>query len=418
MAESEADSSDAEKRPMSREIGNLLVVGIDLVGLAHSAKRAGYRVHAADYFCDLDLRTVCEECLSMLQQRAGESAGRIESDFDPYAFLQMAKSLSEKEEIDAILLSSGLDDHPDVLYELNELVDILGNHPDTIKKVREREAFFEALTRLRIPHPSTTVVDGLGEAKSSAKDIGFPVVLKPLEGFAGFGVRRADDQRQLEGMFRAVKSLSEGGVLIQKYIHGTHASISFMASHSGAEILSLNEQLLGLREVYQREPFGYCGNIVPLEVEGSTKRECERIVEKISPHFGLRGSNGVDIVIPEDGTPYVIEVNPRFQGTLECVERVLGANLVKMHVDACIHGSLPRRLRKPTKFSTRLILYAPGRVAAPDLTSFKGVRDIPSPGVIMEEGGPFCSIISEGRNRFSSLKKSQEKADSIYKVLF
>ena len=402
---------------MNREICNVLVIGMDLVGLARSARRAGYDVYAADYFGDLDLRGACEECLSITKQRAGVSSGRIESNFQPEAFLEMARAISERTQLDAILLSSGLDDRYDVLHELNELIPILGNLPETIRKVRERDTFFEELRRLGIPHPNTAVVGSLDDARNSAKEVGFPVVLKPRAGFSGAAVRKAEDELQLERAFREVEALSGGGALIQEYVGGTHASISLMASSTETRILSVNEQLLGLSEVHQREPFGYCGNIVPLRVEDSTREECEGIAERISHHFGLRGSNGIDMVISESGVPYVIEVNPRFQGTLECVERALGLNPVRAHVDACLDDSLPRRVSEPAEFVTRLVLYAPERAAAPDLTAFEDVRDIPLPGAIIEKGEPLCSVIAVDGRRRGSLRRAHERADSIYRML-
>ena len=156
------------KRPVKKTLTNLLLVGMDLVGLANSAKRAGYGVYAADYFGDRDLRKVCDGCKSILKQRDGKSSGSIESNFDPNAFLKMAKSLSEKKQMDAILLSSGLDDSFEVLCELNELVDIVGNKPDTIRKIRDRDVFFRELKRLRIPHPYTSVADSLEEESLAA----------------------------------------------------------------------------------------------------------------------------------------------------------------------------------------------------------------------------------------------------------
>jgi predicted ATP-grasp superfamily ATP-dependent carboligase len=384
---------------MDEGIHKILVIGVDLTALAYAVSRAGYKVFAADYFGDLDLRKVCKGYSSILQQRAGKSTGRIESNFDPRAFLRMGKSLIEKEQIDVILLSSGLEDSFNVLHELNELVEILGNK------------------RLGIPHPTSIVVNSLEDAKTSAKDLGFPVVLKPLEGFAGFAIRKAERNSQLEKMFQIIEQLSTKGVLIQEYIEGTDASISFIASSTGVRILTLNEQLIGLRELYQHEQFGYCGNIVPLEVEEPTRKVCEHIVEKISTRFDLRGSNGIDVVISKSGTPKVIEVNPRFQGTQECVERVLGVNLVKMHIDACVHGSLPIYSEIFSKSATRLILNAPRRVATPDLTFFEGVRDIPLPKTIIEEGEPLCSVIADGEEREISLKNAKEKADTIYRML-
>jgi len=386
---------------------------MDLVGLAFSAKKAGYSVYATDYFGDLDLRKACDGYLSVIDQRAGESAGRIEENFDPDDFVEMARVLSEKEEMDGALLSSGLDDSFDVLEELDGLVGIIGNSPETIRRVRDKDSFFGELNRLGIPHPHTTLIEDLGEAKMAAKDTGYPLILKPEEGFGGFGVRKAGDRSQLKRIFHEIKP-AEGRILIQEFIEGVHASVSFVASSARARILSVNEQLLGLSEAHQEEPFGYCGNIVPLDIPDSTTARCDAIVKKVSASFKLRGSNGIDIVISEEGIPYVIEVNPRFQGSLECVEHVLGMNLVEIHVEASITGDIPPILCHSSGFSIRLIMYAPRRLSAPDLALEGWARDIPFPRSIVEKGEPLCSIFLDGESRSDVWKKALVKAQYVY----
>lgn len=400
---------------LKKNFDTFLLVGVDLVGIAHSAKKAGYKVYAADYFGDVDLGEACNKSLSTIDQQIGKTSGRISSNYDPNDFVRMAKSLTKGGDVDAILLSSGLDDNFDVLHELNEIAPILGNPPDTIKAVREKGKLFNDLKRLKVPHPQSAVVDTIEAAWEKAHDIGFPIVFKPLEGFGGFGVRKVENELQFERLFNEVNSFSSRGVLIQKFVEGTHASISFVASEKGAEVLSLNQQLLGLREVYQNDPFGYCGNIVPLEVEESTLDKCKHIVKQISANYRLRGSNGADIVISSEGEPNLIEINPRFQGTIECVERVLRSNLVKIHVDACVHGLLPKGFKK-SQFFSRLILYCKERKVAPDLSKFRRVRDIPLPGAILEQGEPMCSVISEGVSPSSSYGNALSKASLIYNM--
>ena len=399
---------------MGKNISSLLLVGIDLVGLAISAKRAGYRVLSADYFGDNDLRKICDRCFSVIKQKSGSSSGRIEESYDPQVFIRLVKSMAEEERIDAVLLSSGLDDAFDVLKEIEGIAPILGNDPEVINTVRDRVKFFKELKRLGIPHPHTELVRDLEEAKRQTRDIGFPVVIKPMEGFAGSGIRKVDDVRRLEEEFTRLENWGVGGVLMQEYVDGIHASVSFMASSRDARVLTVNEQLLGIKELFQTEPFGYCGNIVPLGVDEPTRAACERITTKISRRFNLSGSNGIDLVISEDGTLNLIEVNPRFQGTLECVEEVLGLNLVKLHVEACVKGSLPKEIDKPYNFCTRLILFASEDMATPDLSVWSGVRDIPVPGSIVEEGEPLCSVVSTGGSKEASLENAKTKAESIY----
>lgn len=398
------------------DIQSLLVVGVDTVSVAKSAKEAGYRIYAADYFGDIDLRHICSGCQAIIQQKRGKSCGKIESEFRPEAFLEMTKSLLERHQIDAILLSSGLDDFFDALRGLNDLVPILGNSPEVIEKVRKKPGFFEELKSLRLAHPETIIVKDVDEAKAAAAEIRYPVVIKPVRGFGGVGVRTAQDFKQVERAFLEASSVSED-LLVQEFIEGVHASISFLVADKNIKILTINEQMIGLRFLSHHEPFGYCGNIVPLHFANSVLERCKRITENISSHFGLKGSNGIDLVISEEGTPYVMEVNPRFQGTLECVERVLGINLVKSHVDACLHDSLPNIKESTSSFCIRLILYAPERIVAPDVTLFHEVRDVPLSGVIIEKGEPLCSIITDGKNRKLSFEKAKKLVESIYRIV-
>ncbi|MDH5461872.1 MAG: ATP-grasp domain-containing protein [Candidatus Bathyarchaeota archaeon] len=394
------------------DFSNLLVIGVDSVSLAASAKRAGYEVFAVDHFGDQDLKRVCRESLSAIKQRPGRGCGYMSRVFSPEFLLQLAKALLKRFEINAALLSSGLDDSSDILSELNELVPILGNHPSIIGKTRDKTQFFRELDRIGVSHPETAVVEDLEEARKESKDIGYPIVVKPSRGFGGAGVRKAEAFRQLKRAFREASFLDEK-VLIQKYISGIHASASLISSIKGVVTLTVNEQLIGMQELGQREPFGYCGNMVPLSVSRSVVDECKSVVGWIAQHFGLVGSNGVDLVISRQGVPYVIEVNPRFQGTLECVERVLRMNIVEAHVEACVQGSLPTISKRTPVFCARFILFAPRRLIAPELNTFEGARDIPLPGVIVEEGEPLCSLIVEGPNRGYILQKASETAEAI-----
>lgn len=398
------------------DIHNVLVMGIDVVSLAASARKAGYQVCAVDYFGDQDLKRLCRESRSIVKQRTGETCGQLSTDFSPEVLFQLAKGLLRKVGLDAVLLSSSLDDSPDVLFELDDLIPILGNHPNVVKKVRDKMKFFQELERLGVPYPETATAENLEEARGEAKNIGYPVMVKPSKGFGGAGIRKTKGPEEIEQAFRGA-SLLDDKVLIQEYISGIAASASLISSANGAITLTLNEQLLGMSEMGQREPFGYCGNVVPLQVIEAVADRCKGIVERVASHFNLVGSNGIDFVISKEGVPYVVEVNPRFQGTLECVERTLNVNIVKAHVEACVRGKLPIIEKSPSAFCVRLILFAPQRSVVSDLSVFEEVRDIPLPGVIVEEGEPVCSIVVNGANRNSSLRKARMITGLIYKSL-
>lgn len=393
------------------DISSLLVIGLDVASLASSAKNASYNVFSVDYFGDSDLLNSCLFGLSMIEQRANNSCGRLSCDFKPYVFPVLVEKLLKKVEVDGILLSSGLEDHPNILAALNELVPIIGNSPRTISSVRERASFFAELDRIGVSHPETEQAGNLDDAKVKARDIGYPLIVKPERCLAGYGLRKASNAKQLEKILNSIPSGEK--FMIQQYIEGIAASASVMSTTSVARTLTLNEQLLGDRNLGQREPFGYSGNVVPLKLPRPIIERCKEAVERVVNHFHLVGSNGVDFVITSEGQPKVVEVNPRFQGSLECVERVLDINLVKAHIEASTSGILPS-FEEPRDFCVRLILYALKRSRIPALGAPEGVRDVPFEGVFVEEGEPLCSVIAEGDNRNLALQKAMGLANSIY----
>ena len=383
------------------------------VSLAKSAKKAGYEVYAVGYFGDQDLKHACLETRSIVRQRLKRTCGRLDANFSPEALLQSTKELLKRNKIHAALLSSGLDDSSEVLFELRELIPIVGNQPKKIREVRDKRKFFRELKRLEIPHPKTGLAENLQEARKESKDIGFPVLVKPHNGFAGAGIRKAKHNQELKQVFHDVFRRFDERILIQEYVPGRPASVSLISSSTEAVALTLNEQILGTSEMGQREPFGYCGNIVPFSTSETITSRCKSVAEKAVQHFGLVGSNGVDLVISEKDVPYVVEVNPRFQGSLECVERILDVNIVKAHMEACLQGRLPLIHKHPSTSCVRLILFAPQRSFAPNLSTFHEARDIPLKGAVIEEGEPVCSICIDGADRNSSLEKARALATSI-----
>jgi len=249
-----------------------------------------------------------------------------------------------------------------------------------------------------------------------ARDIGYPVLIKPTEGFGGVGIRKASNIHHLKEVLRSVRQPS-GKIAVQKYISGRHASVSVMSVTGKALTLAVSEQLLGIHKIGQLEPFGYCGNIVPLLESDDIIDRCRVVAERVIAHFGLVGSNGVDIVISEEGRPHVIEVNPRFQGTIECVERILGLNLAETHVRACQDRILPHLPPETEGFCVRLVLFAKRRSIIPDLRGFEECRDVPFPGTVIEKGAPLCSVVVQGRDSSLVLERAKEISSSIYNSL-
>lgn len=395
----------------SGERGLLLVVGVDASALAVSAHRAGYRVHVVDVFGDVECRAVAERSLSIVEQVQGRSCGLFEAVFSPEALVNLAEEMARDSSYDGVILSSGLEDSPESLSRLEDIAPLLGNTRQAISGVRDRKRFHESLTRLGIHSPMTLSASNTVEAIKAAQQLGYPVVLKPNVGFGGANIHLVLNEEEL---VRTAEKRNEG-FLVQQYVEGLTASTSLIATQSRSVVVSVSRQLVGVASLGAPGTFAYCGNIVPLDDSETVNSRCKKVSEKVVEAFGLVGSNGVDLVIDHSGQPWVIEVNPRFQGTLECVETVLGANLVEAHL-ASLKNRLPK-LGKAKGYCVRLILYCRAPSLVPDLRQFSWVRDIPLPGVIVEKNEPLCSVIATGDRAGPVLLKSAELGEAVYSSL-
>jgi len=389
----------------------LLVVGLDASAIAASASSSGHIVYAADYFGDRDTMSVTKKNLSLSNQVPRRSSGRVVERFSPAGLVKLARKLAQEYCIDGILLGSGLEDSPEELEALQDLAPILGNSIDVISKVRDKVSFFSVLAEKQIRCPETIQAGDAKAAEEAARKLGYPVVVKPLHGFGGTGVRFIQDSRTLQS---AVHSGEE--VLVQKFVRGIAASASVIGTGRESAVLTVNEQILGDCQLGASSRFAYCGNVVPLDVPSSTLRRCQSVSADVSNAFGLIGSNGVDFVLDESGLPWVVEVNPRFQGTIECVERVLEINLVEVHLAACC-GRLLDLPEVSPRFSARLVLYGHQRCSIPDLSVFTEIKDIPFPDAIVEKGEPVCSVVTGGNTRDQCIRDARELARKIYVLL-
>jgi predicted ATP-grasp superfamily ATP-dependent carboligase len=177
------------------------------------------------------------------------------------------------------------------------------------------------------------------------------------------------------------------------------SSVSLVGDGARARAIAVNEQLL--RGGAATRAFGFCGAITPFH--HPLTAEMIRIAEGAAAASGCVGSIGVDFITGEDRT-WVIEINPRFQATLDTVEMATGCNLFDLHIAAC-RGMLPASIPAAGRCAVRRILFADRDLTVQD--DLKGlapsVADIPWPGAEIEEGGAVVSVYGCGPNRSDAM---------------
>jgi len=94
---------------------------------------------------------------------------------------------------------------------------------------------------------------------------------------------------------------------------------------------------------------------------------------------------------------WVVEVNPRPTGSLECVEAAHEVGVFAAHLDGC-GGHLPAVAPAPTprRAAGKAILFATREVRVGDTRGWpaRGIRDVPHPREQIAAGRPICTLVS------------------------
>lgn len=221
-------------------------------------------------------------------------------------------------------------------------------------------------------------------------------IVKPIYGSGGLGIKWFSDDVFADDEF-----------LLQEYIVGDAVSSSFLAyPNHEIEFITSSDQIIGSKSLGTQD-FIYCGNVIPY-IKSNVK--INNISTKIAKMCKLVGSNGIDFVI-KNNTVYVLEVNPRIQGSYECVENSFDMNLVEKHINAC--NNVPVNIPKVKQFSVKLIPYSLNE-GTYNLSGICNVHDISEANYVFKKGEPISTIIVSDR----ILENAMGKAQKIQKLVY
>jgi len=180
--------------------------------------------------------------------------------------------------------------------------DILTNAIDKAKTLR-------IATENNIPCPETHFIDNLGDLEEIKTDLSYPIIIKPTKGYGARGVELCESEADLELKSKEVYAIY-GSFLVQEYIPhgdelGVYALFNFDSEPRAVTV--------------QRRIRSY-----PVSGGPSTLRESIKNPELVETAFELlkilkwQGVAMVEFrVDPRDGIPKLMEVNPRFWGSLQ-----------------------------------------------------------------------------------------------------
>lgn len=378
----------------------LLLIGIDTRSMLNSALKLDYDIYSTSYFSTSDTPTIKNQKI-VLKEEDGESCGVFEDKFDSKYILDISKDYID--EVDYIIPISGIS--PSDFSKKNQKK-ILGN--TQTKEIEDKFKFYKKI-KDKFLTPETFILNDVDEAceiSNNYSDKQF--ILKPLQGSGGYGVQIVNNEMELE--------LNDTRFIMQEYVNGISLSSSVLSNKNDAKTI-INSRLLTMNDFEKNNSFIYVGNILPLTSKSimADVNDINRIIEemennseKLAHEFNLIGSNGVDYILNENGL-YVIEINPRLQGTFECVEKALGINMLDAHIKAC-QGEIIE-IPEAKYYSYKKIIYSPTRNKFEKI-HLENIYDLPHIGSITEKSEPLLTIIDKNKD-FDKLYEKVELSSKI-----
>lgn len=343
----------------------VLLVGTNVRNVAKSARNAGYSVYSLTKYVDEDLKLY-------------SSVEEINGDRDWVK--KRTEELSEENNLD-VVLCAGYED-------LDIKANVLGSYSEESAKVKDKLIFYRILEKSGsgIPFP---------ELNPESPEI----ILKPRRGGGGERVFFNSNDEQLDLSKELIEGVWKKEYICQRFIRGTLCSVSLIAGKETVPVAT-NFILAGWKD-FNASKFRYCGNITPFLPKKDIIDSLIQTAKDTVEIFNLKGSIGVDLVLADK--PYVLEINPRFQGSLDSIELSSGNNLFNLHV----RGVEGKRINvyKPKRIAGRAILFSPHTIQIK--SNFIGnpyFADIPKKGYYRSEE-PLISIMNSG-DSYESVKKS------------
>jgi predicted ATP-grasp superfamily ATP-dependent carboligase len=163
--------------------------------------------------------------------------------------------------------------------------------------------------QLQIPVPRTFAIERFLSDPGSIVDLPFPVLIKPKQGGGGWGIKRVASTEEFNNFLTADarESLPCERFLVQELVEGDTLCVAMVFSHS---------QLRGKVAYRQIREYPVFGGQATCRISVSNKT-AEGSLQKLLEHLAWHGVCQADFVVDRvTKVPYLIDINPRFWGSL------------------------------------------------------------------------------------------------------
>ncbi len=206
-------------------------------------------------------------------------------------------------------------------------VPIIGTSPDSIDLAEDRERFQQLIQNLNLKQPPNRTARSVEEAINSAKEIGYPLVVRPSYVLGGRAMEIVSDEKDLNRyMHEAVSVSNDSPVLLDRFLNDA-IEVDVDCIYDGKQVL-VGAIMEHIEEAGVHSGDSAC-SIPPYTLSDEMQDELRRQVEVMAKELKVVGLMNTQFAIKGDDV-YVLEVNPRASRTVPFVSKAIGLPLAKI----------------------------------------------------------------------------------------
>ncbi|BBB31861.1 acetyl-CoA carboxylase, biotin carboxylase subunit [Thermotomaculum hydrothermale] len=268
-------------------------------------------------------------------------------------------------------------------------ITFIGPEPDHIRLMGDKAVARQTVMKKNVPvvPGSEGGLSDIGELKSLAAKIGYPVILKASAGGGGKGMRVVWSEDELQSQFETAKNEAMAAfgnpeIYLEKYIvNPRHIEIQIVADKFG-HVIYLGERECSIQRNHQKIIEEAPSSVLTDDL----RKAMGQAAKKVASAIGYSNVGTVEFLLDKDNNFYFMEMNTRIQVEHTVTEGITDIDLVKLQIELAAGEKLKLK-QKDIRITGHAIEC---RVNAEDPKTF-----MPSPGKIEAfhtPGGPGIRI--------------------------
>jgi len=307
--------------------------------------------------------------------------------FEPLTF-EDVMNIVDVEKPEGVIVQFGGQTPLNLAMRLHQAgVPIIGTGADSIDLAEDRKRFGALLRELGIPQPENGMAATAAEAREVARQIGYPVLVRPSYVLGGRAMAIVYDEESLDQYVRtAVGFTPDRPVLIDKFLErAAEFDVDALADDSTCVVAAIQEHI---EEAGIHSGDSSCV-LPPVRIDPEHIETMRHYTRLLATALSVRGLMNIQFAI-KDHRVYVLEVNPRASRTVPFVSKATGVPIASIAAQVMAGKALGEFGLPPNLTVSRFFIKSP----VFPFVKFPGVDPILSPemhstGEVMGVGDTF-----------------------------